>query len=498
MIPIPTTEPKRRMAAADHIMIDAMRRAQQKWAETPIRFRLRILKTARQSLATQAEAFANTVPAEIPGALHRSQADTLGAEVLPVLEALRYLEREAAWILRPQRMSSASRPLALTGVSTEVLRVPLGVVLIIAVANYPLLLAGVQAVQALAAGNAVLWKPARGGEAVADFLRDALVKAGLHPDLLTVLDSSNEAATRAIRVGVDKVFLTGSANTGRAVMRELAETLTPSVMELSGCDAVFVLDGADVARAVAAITFGMRLNGSATCMAPRRLFVTRTVSNELVPRLAASLEKIAPVALPPATVQLLNELISEAVEMGATVLLDGRRAEGPAAPTLISGVRAEMRIAQADIFAPVLSVIEAESEDEALAAYAVCPYQLSASVFGEEKQAAEFAKRLKAGNLLVNDVIVSSVDPRASFGGRGQSGFGVTRGREGLLEMTAVKTLQIQRSRNTIAYQPTTLEHAAFFVGYIMASHGSGWRQKSMGICKLFSAAPKVMRSSGR
>ena len=486
------------MSAADLTMIDTMLDAQQKWADTPIRTRLRILKAARQALAAQAESFADTVPAEIPGALNRSQADTLGAEVLPVLEAIRYLEREAAWILRPQRMSNASRPLVLTGVTTEVLRVPLGVVLIIAAANYPLLLAGVQAVQALAAGNAVLWKPARGGEAVAHFLREELVKAGMHPDLLTVMDSTIEAATSAIRAGVDKVFLTGSAGTGRAVMRELAETLTPSVMELSGCDAVFVLEGADVDRAVAAITFGIRLNGSATCMAPRRLFVTHTISNALVPRLATSLEKIAAVALPAATVQLLNELISEATETGATVLLDGRRADGRAAPTLVTGVRAEMRIAQADIFAPVLSVIETEGEEEALAAYAVCPYQLSASVFGEEEKATRFAKRLKAGNLLVNDVIVSSVDPRASFGGRGQSGFGVTRGREGLLEMTAVKTLQIQRSRNTVAYQPTTIEHAAFFVGYIMASHGSGWRQKSRGLCKLFSTAPKLMRADGR
>jgi acyl-CoA reductase-like NAD-dependent aldehyde dehydrogenase len=478
--------------------IDTIRRAQLRWADTPIRSRLRILKAARQSLAARAEQFADTVPAEIPGALNRTQADTLGAEVLPVLEAIRYLEREASWILRPQRLSNASRPLVLTGVSTEVLRVPLGVVLIIAAANYPLLLAGVQAVQALAAGNAVLWKPARGGEAVADFLRETLVAAGLDPSLLTVTDSGIEAATDAIRAGVDKVFLTGSANTGRAVMRQLAETLTPSVMELSGCDAVFVLDEADLDRAVEAITFGLRLNGSATCMAPRRLFVTHTVSNTVVPQLAARLEMISAVPLPASTVKLLNELVTEAVEMGATLLLDGRRGDGRAVPTLMTGVKAGMRIAQTDIFAPLLSVIEAATEEEMLAEYDVCPYQLSASVFGEESRATEFARRLKAGNLIVNDVIVSSVDPRASFGGRGQSGFGVTRGREGLLEMTAVKTLQIQKSRNTIAYQPTTIEHAAFFVGYIMASHGSGLGQKSQGLCKLFSAAVKIARASGR
>jgi aldehyde dehydrogenase (NAD+) len=217
-----------------------------------------------------------------------------------------------------------------------------------------------------------------------------------------------------------------------------------------------------------------------------------------VPKLVASLEKIAAVPLPDATVKLLNDLITEATAKGATILLDGRRENGRAAPTLITGVREDMRIAQADIFAPVLSVIEAETEEQALAAYDVCPYQLSASVFGEEVKATEFAKRLKAGNLIVNDIIVSSVDPRASFGGRGKSGFGVTRGREGLLEMTAVKTLQIQRSRNTMAYQPSTIEHAAFFVGYIMASHGSGLGQKSRGLCRLISAATKIVWSSGR
>ncbi len=187
---------------------------------------------------------AQCVPCEQPGALHRSVADTLVSEVLPLAEACRFLEREARWILAPQRLSTHARPFWLRRVTAETRREPLGVVLIIAPANYPLFLPGVQALQALAAGNAVLWKPAAGGMAAAEALRDVLVGCGLDPALLQLLDESPQAAADAIAAGVDKVFLTGSAATGTAVLSQLAAHRTPAVMELSGCDAVFVLPGA--------------------------------------------------------------------------------------------------------------------------------------------------------------------------------------------------------------------------------------------------------------
>ncbi len=94
----------------------------------------------------------------------------------------------------------------------------------------------------------------------------------------------------AIAAGVDKVFLTGSAATGTAVLHQLAPHLTPAVMELSGCDAVFVLPGADLDRTVAALAFGLRLNGSATCMAPRRLFLVGD-HPELLPALLDQLQE---------------------------------------------------------------------------------------------------------------------------------------------------------------------------------------------------------------
>ena len=170
-------------------------------------------------------------------------------------------------------------------------------VLIIAPANYPLFLPGVQALQALAAGNAVLWKPAVGGTAPAEALRDVLVGCGLDPALLQVLGESPQAADDAIAAGVDKVFLTGSAATGTAVLTQLAAHRTPAVMELSGCDAVFVLPGAAIDRVAAAVAFGLRLNGSATCMAPRRLFLVGDHPG-LVPAMLDSFKALPAVALP--------------------------------------------------------------------------------------------------------------------------------------------------------------------------------------------------------
>ena len=448
-----------------------VRLAQSFWAQTDILARLQILKKARQAMALSPNELAAAVPLELSGNLHRTLADTLVAEVLPLLEACRFLEREAASILRPRVASRRSRPLWLSKVRTEIRREPLGVVLVIGSGNYPLFLPGVQTLQALAAGNAVLLKPAPGTTSAANALRNVLLGAGLEPRLFQVLEESAEAANRGIDSGVDKVFLTGSAQTGRIVLRKLAESLTPAVMELSGCDAVFVLEGADLDRVAAAVAFGLRLNGSATCMAPRRLFTTHKIMGQLKPKLVALLKAIDPVPIPSSTTHLLQGMLTEAQHAGATVEC-GFMQSDLVSPFLLTGASPQMRIMQADIFAPVLSMVAASDDTSALHAYSHCPYALTASVFGPRKKALRLASRIQAGSVLINDVIVSTADPRAPFGGRRSSGFGVSQGREGLLEMTAVKTVQIQNSRDLRSYAPTTHDHADFFTAYLRLMHG--------------------------
>ena len=476
--------------------LEGMRLAQRKWAGVPVRERVRVVERLRKRMAGAAQELAETIPTHLAGALHRTVADTLVAEVLPLMEACRFLERRASGILRTKELGRRGRPLWLSGVESEVERAPWGVVLILGAGNYPLLLAGVQTLQALIAGNAVLWKPAPGTQTVAHAMRLLLAESGLDPELLTILDPDVESATEAIAAGVDHVVLTGSVETGRAVLRQLAETVTPATMELSGCDAVFVLPGADMERVLGALSFGMRFNGSFTCMAPRRVFlvgmdVGQAAGFEI--RLAEVLGKSGSVTIPPATAKLLKEMMREARSHGAEVVLDGlRESEASAAATLICGATPDLICMQASVFAPLLSVMRTTDAEEALAADAACRYGLTAAVFGTEDVARRFASRLVVGHVLINDVVIPTADPRVSFGGRGRSGFGVTRGVDGLLAMTTARTVQVSRGDRKRAWAPTSEAHAEFIAGLAAMLHGDGLSVRLEGLKRVVRAARRL------
>ena len=462
------------------------RAAQAAWAGVRLALRLRVLRRARHVLAGMTAELVDAISPE----LSRSKADTMVAEVLPLLAACRYLEREAARVLRARRLGRRGLPLWLAGVSSTVERVPYGVVLVIAPANYPLFLAGVQALQGLAAGNAVVWKPGLGGGAVAEVFRLAMERAGLPDGLLTVTAETLEAAVAEMRARPDKIFFTGSAAGARAVQRMAAEMSVPIVAELSGCDAVVVLPSADADRVVDALVFGMRLNGSATCMAPRRLLLVGGGHERLVERLLARFAAMEGVLVQEPARQLLRELMEEAASDGATIAGDVR--DVLLRPVLVLNGRPEMRVAQSDVFAPVLTVIAVADVGAAVAAHQVCPLRLTAAVFGREQEARRVGDRLGVGTVLVNDLIVPTADPRVPFGGRGASGFGVTRGAEGLLEMTAVKTTCVRRGRSRRHYEATGATHEGLFAGVIAMGHGAGLADRMRGLRQLVKAGKEL------
>jgi acyl-CoA reductase-like NAD-dependent aldehyde dehydrogenase len=403
------------------------------WGAVPLAERLAVVRRFRRLAARD--------PRRLAASVARAEADTLAAEILPLLAAARFLERAAPGLLAPRTLSGG-RPLWLAGVRAEVRREPVGAVLLLAPSNYPLMLAGVQTLQALAAGNAVVWKPAAGGGAAAAAMAGLLAAAGLPAGVLQVLDERAATGAAAAASGYDRIVLTGSARTGAAVLAASAATLTPCTMELSGNDPVFVLPGADLDLAARCLGYGLRLNAGATCIAPRRVFATEAAAAALAERLAP-LAAALPEATPPAPVRaLLERLVAEAEAGGAVA------SRHPGA-TIVRGARPGMALLREDVFAPALSFVSLPGGDwdteAALRGAADCPYALGASVFGPVAAARALAARIDAGSVAVNDVIVPTADPRLPFGGRRRSGFGVTRGAEGLLEMTAIKTVSVRR-----------------------------------------------------
>jgi len=436
-----------------------------------LKARLRVLRNARHLMAARAEEFSEAISPQ----LARTKADTLATELLPLLAGCKFLEQEAGRILAPQKLGVSGRPLWMMGVAAEIQRVPVGHVLVIGPSNFPLFIPGSHVLQALAAGNRVTWKPGLGGGPVAQLMARMLVEAGLPAGALTVTDESVEAARQALAERPDKVIFTGSTKTSQILMEGLAETTTPAVLELSGADAIVVTPSADLQQVAKAVAFGLRLNGGSVCMSPRRLFATPTTMTALRPLLHAELAKVPGAALDAGTAVRLRTMLDDAAGGGADV--QGTFAPDAQMPLVVDHAMANMAIARSDIFAPVISLIEAESMLHVPALYAQCTYGLTVAIFcasGKEKKARMLGTMLDAGTLLINDIIAPTADPRVPFGGRGASGYGVTRGAEGLLEMTAVKTVLTRRGGLMLHLDPTTDSDVPMFAGMIRAMHGKG------------------------
>ncbi|HEY5908967.1 MAG TPA: aldehyde dehydrogenase family protein [Verrucomicrobiae bacterium] len=476
--------------------MSAARSAQTRWAQRPVKQRLGFLRELRRLIVENARELAAA------SAIERSRpvVESLTAEVLPLAEACRFLERNAEKILGLRRLGRKQRPLWLAGVRSEILREPFGVVLIIGPGNYPLFLPGVQVLQALAAGNAVVLKPGVGGSAPARALLNLIVRAGFPAELVYLLPEAPEAARAAILAGPDKVLFTGSAATGQRILAQLAPQLIPATMELSGCDAVIVRADADLNLVTRALAFGLRLNDGATCISPKRVFVARSVATELEGRLSHRLNGDAnrgwQVRTPTAPVQALgtlsaaerlHPLLEEALAAGAHFIAGDIRGDGSIdLPVVLAGVSPRARLLREDVFAPVLAIVTVADDHEALLRANDCPFALAATVFTRDEIVGRaLASSINAGVVTINDLILPTADPRLPFGGHKHSGFGVTRGAEGLLELTRPKVLTISRSRFRPAFDAPGAGDEALFEGYLNLTQGHGFKSRCRSLLSL-------------
>ena len=468
------------------------RTAQSTWASVSLRERGERLGRLRQLLVEHAVGLAQ----EIALVRNCSAAEAIVTELHPLADALRFLEKNMTRLLGPRRLGRRGRPVWLGGVDSEIQRAPHGLVLVIGPGNYPVLLTAIPALQAIAAGNAVWIKPAPGCSAALDLLQQLLTRSRIAPELLTILPDTVEAAQAAIAAKPDKVVFTGSAETGRKILEQLAPQLTPATMELSGCDAVFIRDDADLDLAARALAFGITLNRGATCIAPRRVFVPGQHLVSLGQKLAAELAVRDPIELPATGAKWLPTVLA-ALADGALLVNGKIRPTAIAGPLVLTHARPEMRVLREDTFAPVMSLVPVTSDEAALRANARCPYALGASVFSRNLIAArDLANRIRAGSVIINDLIVPTADPRLPFGGVGESGFGVTRGAEGLLEMTFPKAIIHNASRRRLHYQAISERETPLFAALLELAHGRGWGQRARALGALVRFASKRNKHS--
>lgn len=467
------------------------RAAQPAWNAVPVRARLKLVRNLRALIVERLDAMCDVVVAD----LARDRDEVLGTEAVPTASALKFLEKRAAKLLAPRRVSWWDQPTWLMGTRDAVHRRPWGVVGVIGTWNYPIFLNVVQIVQALVAGNTVLWKPSENAPRTAEFTRDLFRAAGFPEAALQVLPATRDGGPRLAETDVDYVVFTGSDFVGRKLATRLGERLIPSTLELSGCDAMFVLDDANVEMAARAAWFGLSLNHGQTCIAVRRVFVARSKQDAFV----GALQKVmrgAPLGLvTDGQKTQADRLIADALGRGATVLGDRATADAgrALAPTFLLNAPPDAAICREACFAPVAAVMPFDTDADAVRMALVSPFALSASVFTADRSRAEaIAAQLPTGSVCVNDVLAPTAHPATPFGGRGSSGWGSTQGEEGLLSMTVPQVVTVRKGTFRPHFDEAANPDPAtpqMLRGLLALTHARGFWAKWRGFWQLVRAA---------
>ncbi|MGI8475767.1 MAG: aldehyde dehydrogenase family protein [Thermomicrobiales bacterium] len=342
------------------------------------------------------------------------------------------------------------------------LREPVGVCAQIVPWNFPLLMAAWKVAPAIAAGNTVVLKPASVTPITAILLGEICREAGLPDGVVNVVTGPGRTIGEEM-VGsplVDKVAFTGETATGRRIMEFAAGTIKKVTLELDGKSPNIVFPDADLEEAVNGSLFAIYTNAGQRCTARTRLFLHRDIHDEFLARFVERAKRIrigdpslhetqmGPVISPAQQEKVLSHC-RMAEEDGAELLAGGRKLAGDGlaagnfvGPTVFGGVRAEMRLAQEEVFGPVLAVIPFSTEDEVVRMANGTIYGLAATLWTRDiRRAHTMARRMQAGNVSINYPTVNP--PEAPFGGFKQSGVGRELSRHVMDAYTQVKNVVV-------------------------------------------------------
>jgi len=393
---------------------------------------------------------------ELADLVHRENGKPHADAVLEIVLSVDHIEwaaKHAPKVLGPHRVPSG---LMAANMAASVEYQPLGVIGVIGPWNYPVFTPMGSLAYALAAGNAVVFKPSEFTPGVGLWLERAWQTAvAERPDVLQVVTGLGETGAALTRAGVDKVAFTGSAATGRKVMAACAENLIPVLMECGGKDAMIVDDDADVTAAADAALWGGMSNAGQTCIGIERVYATDQVYDAFVAELTARAKEVRPGSDPkasygpitmPSQVDIISRHISDALAAGGRATTGGTIDGAYVSPTVLVDVPESSAAVREETFGPTITVARVRDAQEALQRTNATSYGLAGAVFsGSKQRGMQIARQMRSGMTSVNSVIAFASVPGLPFGGVGDSGFGRIHGADGLKEFTRAKAIARQK-----------------------------------------------------
>ena len=398
--------------------------------------------------------------------MHEETGKPLDDAKLEIILAILHIDwaaRHARRVLRPRRVRSG---LAAINQASTVEYPPLGVVGVIGPWNYPVFTPVGSIAYALAAGNAVVFKPSELTPATGSWLvrsfSEALAVFGEPLPVLQVVTGPGSTGEALARSGVNKIAFTGSAGTARKVMAAAADTLTPVLAECGGKDALLVSADADLDAAADAAAWGAMSNAGQTCVGIERVYVADAVYHSFLERLTQRVSGLRPGSdaeasygpmTMPAQSDIVAKHLTDALARGGRAVVGGTDAVSPpfVRPVVLTDVPEHSRAVTEETFGPTVTVTSVVNMAEAVSYANASKYGLGSAVFAKDKSAAMTAARsLRSGMTSINSVIGFAIVPALPFGGVGESGFGRIHGADGLREFARPKAITRQRMRPLI------------------------------------------------
>ncbi len=391
--------------------------------------------------------------------VHTETGKPLGDAQLEILLAVLHIDwaaRNARRVLRPRRVRSG---LFSVNQASMVEYQPLGVVGVIGPWNYPVFTPIGSIAYALAAGNAVVFKPSELTPAVGEWLVNSFCQVIGEKPVLQLVTGDGRTGDALARSAVDKIAFTGSAATARKVMAACAENLTPLVAECGGKDALVVAADADLDAAADAAAWGAISNAGQTCVGVERVYVAdavyHTFLEKLTQRLAAARPgddreaDYGPLTMPEQA-DVIEKHIADALARGGQAVVGGLASiRRPfVTPVVLTDVPEDSRAVTEETFGPTVTVTRVADLGEGVRLANAGRYGLGSAIFAGNRRAAMAAARsLRTGMTAINSVISFAGVPALPFGGLGESGFGRIHGADGLREFSRAKAITRQRMK---------------------------------------------------
>lgn len=446
-------------ARIEHTDIDTMpqrfekaRRAQQEWANLSFKQRATHILKMREYILDHLDELAEIVSTDNG----KTRLAALITEVVPSALACTWYAKNAEETLKPIKLKTSN--IMFLNKRSMVIRQPLGVVGIISPWNYPLTIPFGEVVMGLMAGNAIMLKVAAATLNVGRAIEN-IVAAGELPEGLFqhIIGKGSTVGKAFFENKVDKIFFTGSIPTGKLLMKQASEHLTPLSLELGGKDPMIVMEDADLERAANGAVWGAFQNSGQTCSGIERVYVHESIYDPFIQLLKEKTNKIRHgidtdfnVEMGAITIeeqlQTIEQHVNEAVEKGAKIIAQSKPSHNgngrfyPA--TLMVDVDHSMILMKEETFGPILPVMKYKTIEEAIELANDSSMGLTASVWTRDiKKGIKVAEKVQAGVLTINDHVYTHGLNETPWGGVKESGIGRTHSAFGLEEMTVPKVI---------------------------------------------------------